>query len=292
MKTKRIDYEDRFMCVMKEKSKTYFRSFNEDYRLRSLVRMVNLKVGKALDVGCGGGITTESFLYYFPKITFFGCDVSRTAISYARKYGSKNIEYAQIKNKKLPYKGNTFDLCLCNDVLEHVPDVDSLLDEVKRVLKKGGQCFLTIPCEGQIGTFTWFLTKMHIAADLTYRNFGHIHPEFTHKNVLMLLVDHGFIIDKVAYGEHIFSQILHLLMFHIPKWFVELVVGEKKIMEYSESGLLTSPKTNKDPVRVIQKLWSNVIRFVIRNPIYWETVILHKLPATAWKLQVLVHKEE
>jgi len=254
--------------------------------------MVNLKEGKALDVGCGGGIATESFPYYFPKLTFYGCDVSRTAISYARKYGSGNIQYAQIKNKKLQYKDNTFDLCICNDVLEHVPDVDSLLDEVKRVLKRGGVCFLTIPCEGQPGTFTWFLTKIHIAADLTYRNFGHIHPEFTHKNVLKLLEDHGFVIDKVAYGEHIFSQLLHLLIFHIPKWLVELFVGEKKIMEYSESGLLTSPKINNDRIRTIQMFWSNVIRFVIMYPIYWETVVLRKLPATAWKLQVLVHKRK
>lgn len=290
MKKQRIDYDDRFMCVIKRKPESYIRSFNEDYRLRSLVKFVTLKKGKLLDVGCGGGIATESFPYYFPKMNIYGCDVSSTALFYAKKYGSGKITYSLIRNKRFLYPSNFFDVCVCNDVLEHVPDTDSLLKEVRRVLKKNGQFFLTIPCEGQPWTFTWIFKKLHVFTDLTYRNFGHIHPEYTHKNVLKMLNDHGFVLDTVGYGEHIFSQILHILMFHIPKWFMELVLGKKKIMEYSESGLLTKPKTSNDPVGIAQKFWSKVTRFVIMYPIYWETVLLHRIPATAWKLLVVVHK--
>ena len=45
----------------------------------------------------------------------------------------------------IPYKANTFDLVICNHVLEHVPDDIGAMKEIYRVLKKGGKSILQTP---------------------------------------------------------------------------------------------------------------------------------------------------
>jgi len=45
----------------------------------------------------------------------------------------------------IPYKDNTFDLVICNHVLEHVPDDFTAMQELRRVLKIGGQAILQVP---------------------------------------------------------------------------------------------------------------------------------------------------
>lgn len=282
-----FDYEDVFMGVREEKPKTYLRTFAEDYRLRSLTASITLGKGKLLDIGCGGGMISETLPYYYPKGAIYGCDISRTAISYAKKLGSGKVKYAQIKNKRFPYKDNFFDVCICLDVLEHVPDVDYFLKEVKRVLKKDGKLFLIVPCEGQPFTYTWFFKKIHFGENLTFRQFGHIHPEFTHAGVVKLLEKHGFMIKEKAYSEHIFYQLMHLFIFSLPKLVLELYFGEKKASEYSNSSLIRSPKSTVHFLMIVRKIWFIMFDFLMMYPMTWETVLLKNVPTTAWKLHVL-----
>lgn len=281
-----FDYEDVFMGVREGKPKTYLRKFAEDYRLRSLTQSVALEKGKILDIGCGGGLIAESLPYYYPKAEIYGCDVSRTAIAYAKKLGSGKAKYAVINNKRFLYKDNFFDVCICLDVLEHVPDVDYFLKEVRRVLKKNGTFFLIVPCEGQPFTYTWLFQKIHIGQSLTHRYFGHIHPEFTHKSVIGMLEQRGFIIQKLAYSEHVFYQIMHLLLFTAPKAILEIFLG-KKSDEYTNSSLIRSPKSKRDFLMIIRFAWFKLFYFMMMYPMYWETILLERLPATAWKLHVL-----
>ena len=69
---------------------------------------------------------------------------------------SKNINYtsgdlfsplADIKMDihKMPFKNNTFDIVLCNHVLEHVDNDIKALKEIKRVMKNGGFSILQVP---------------------------------------------------------------------------------------------------------------------------------------------------
>ncbi len=286
MKDHQFDYEDVFMGVREEKPLTYLRTFAQDYRLRSLTASVVLGKGKLLDIGCGGGMISETLPYYYPKGAIYGCDVSKITIAYAKRLGSGNVTYARIQNRRFPYKDNFFDVCICLDVLEHVPDIDYFLKEVKRVLKKDGKFFLIVPCEGQPFTYTWFFRKIDIGQNLTRRYFGHIHPEFTHKSVLALLRKYGFTIHNIAYSEHVFYQLMHLFIFTVPKVLLEIFLG-KKSHEYSNSSLIRSPKGNNDILMVIRRYWFKFFYFMMTYPMYWETRVLERVPTTAWKLHVL-----
>lgn len=290
MENKSFDYEDVFMGVRGEKPTTYFRSFKEDYRLRFLVKTIKLNEGKLLDIGCGGGMLTESLPYYFPKASIFGCDISKTAIKYAEKLGSGKVKYNQIRKNCFPYKDNFFDVCICLDVLEHVPDVNFFLNEVKRVLKKNGKFFLIVPCEGERFTYTWLFQKLHFGQGLTYRYMGHIHPEFTHKNVINFLEEHGFVIKNTAYSEHLFYQLMHLFVYFLPKVLLEVFLGKNKTKEYTNSSLISSPKKN-NPLIIIRKLWFVFFNFMMAYPMPLETIVLRKIPLTAWKLHTLAVKK-
>lgn len=282
-----FNYEEGFMGVRESKPKTYKLSFREDYRLRSLVKTMRISKGNLLDIGCGGGRFTESVPYYFPKINMYGCDVSSAAISYARKLGSGKVKYDVIKNGKLPYKNNFFDVCICLDVLEHVSNVNFFLSEVKRVLKKDGKFFLIVPCEGEKLTYTWLFQKIHLGEDLTYRYMGHIHPEFTHKSVVNLLKNNGFKTQNVGYSEHTPYQLMHLFVYFLPKAILELFLGKEKTEEYTNSSLISSPKSERSSLMLIRRLWFKFFDFMMMYPMYWETVILRRIPSTAWKIHLL-----
>jgi len=288
MVNKTFNYEDSFMGVREEKHKSFFRSFKEDYRLRTLTKTITLKKGKMLDIGCGGGILTESLSYYYPRVSIFGCDVSKTAIKYARKLGSGKVKYGCIKNKRFPYRDNMFDACICFDVLEHVPDIRFFLKEIKRVLKKNGEILFIVPCEGEPLTFTWLFQKINFGENLTRRYLGHIHPEFTHVGVIKLLEENGFDVQKKYYSEHAFYQIIQFFVLFLPKLLLELFLGENKANEYTNSNIIKSSR--KGLLVDVRNLWYRVWDFMMFYPMNWETVILQKIPPTAWKVHVLAKK--
>ena len=47
----------------------------------------------------------------------------------------------------LPFESNTYDLILCNHVLEHIPNDKLAMKEIYRVLKQGGTAILQVPLD-------------------------------------------------------------------------------------------------------------------------------------------------
>lgn len=51
---------------------------------------------------------------------------------------------------RLPYEDDKFDYILCNHVLEHIPDEQLALSELRRVLKPEGVAFLNVPIDNAL----------------------------------------------------------------------------------------------------------------------------------------------
>ena len=65
-------------------------------------------------------------------------------LSYS-EYGSRDKSVRAEDLSKLTYKDKTFDLVLTSDTLEHVPNIEKALKEIRRVLKTGGRHVFTVP---------------------------------------------------------------------------------------------------------------------------------------------------
>ncbi len=91
------------------------------------------------DIGCGGGLLCEPISRLGANIT--GVDPSDKNISvaslHARQMGL-GINYLQTSVEALAEAGQTFDVVLAMEVLEHVADVSSFMQACAKILKPGG----------------------------------------------------------------------------------------------------------------------------------------------------------
>jgi 2-polyprenyl-6-hydroxyphenyl methylase/3-demethylubiquinone-9 3-methyltransferase len=103
----------------------------------------DLKDKRVLDVGCGGGILSESFARAGARVT--GIDLSQTAIETAKRHAKKSgleIEYhAASPSDFLKKRPKKFDIIICAEVLEHVDDPAGFLKDTLKMLKARGRFF-------------------------------------------------------------------------------------------------------------------------------------------------------
>lgn len=108
-------------------------------RLRWFDRQTGWAGRTLLDLGCAGGFMAEALADRGAEVT--GIDPARDAIDVARVHAEttgRDIRYDVGVGEALPYDDDSFDIVVCVDVLEHVSDLQKVLDEVARVLRPGG----------------------------------------------------------------------------------------------------------------------------------------------------------
>ncbi len=98
-----------------------------------------------LDVGCGGGILTESMACAGAKVT--GIDLSEKALSVARLHlfeSGHSVDYRLISAEDLAAEMPAhFDVVTCMEMLEHVPDPASTIAACAHLVKPGGHVFFS-----------------------------------------------------------------------------------------------------------------------------------------------------
>ncbi len=101
----------------------------------------NIKfVGPVLDIGCGDG-RIDSFLFAGKSIDV-GLDPSKEAIALAKNnYIYKNVVISRAE--KLPFKDNSFNTVILNSTFEHIKRDLKAVEEISRVLRKGGRLIFT-----------------------------------------------------------------------------------------------------------------------------------------------------
>ncbi|MFQ5453208.1 MAG: methyltransferase domain-containing protein, partial [Candidatus Zixiibacteriota bacterium] len=100
-----------------------------------------------LEVGCGTGYGTHMLSERCRSI--IGVDISREAVEYAVKnYSNPNLEYKvipSIEKSPLPFESNLFDVVVSFQVIEHINEAGTCLQEIHRVLKPGGTVIIATP---------------------------------------------------------------------------------------------------------------------------------------------------
>ena len=108
---------------------------------------------KVLDLGCGEGRHVIS-AYMAHDIQAVGVDLSFKDLKISAE---RFAHFAEANNSKksfslstsnalsLPFADNCFDAVICSEVLEHIPDYESVLVEITRVLKPNGVFAASVP---------------------------------------------------------------------------------------------------------------------------------------------------
>ena len=98
-----------------------------------------------LDVGCGGGILTESMARMGANVT--GIDMGKAPLLVAKLHALESgveIDYQQITVEQLAeHKAGQFDIVTCMEMLEHVPDPASVICACARLVKPDGAVFFS-----------------------------------------------------------------------------------------------------------------------------------------------------
>jgi len=104
-----------------------------------------LKGKLAIDVGCGGGLLSEGMAALGAEVT--GIDLSDKALGIARLHLYESghvIDYRLISAESMAEEAPArFDVVTCLEMLEHVPDPASTVAACARLVKPGGQVFLS-----------------------------------------------------------------------------------------------------------------------------------------------------
>ena len=106
------------------------------------IRQLNLAGGESvLDIGCGPGYLCESIGEIVGRHgAVVGIDISTDLIALCnRRKASTWLSYAIGEATNLDHSNASFDVVVCTQVAEYVPDVDRILSEALRVLKPGGR---------------------------------------------------------------------------------------------------------------------------------------------------------
>ncbi len=148
-------------------------------RLRREIGRVARGLGPAdcvLDLGSGQGPYADLFPHrrYVTADLFAAADVKCDATT-------------------LPFPNQAFDLVLCTEVLEHVPDPDATMREIRRVMAYRGTLILTTP-------LTWGVHAVHD------------YHRWTESGLVRLLARHGFHLDQCRTRGGIFLALAALLL--------------------------------------------------------------------------------
>lgn len=135
---------------------------------------------RVLDLACGTGYGTAILGSSGAMVT--GVDISAQAIELARRrHACDNVEYLIANCFDLPFEAGTFDVIVANEMIEHVTDHDRLLQEARRVLKKGGLLLVSTPNKPVYNRFKtpnpFHVLEMDVPEfqRLLDRHFCHVH---------------------------------------------------------------------------------------------------------------------
>jgi SAM-dependent methyltransferase len=136
-------------------------------RLDALAMLHPLRGHRLLDLGCGPGSYTTRLAPGFDQVDAVDIEPERLSDFRTSLQGTPlehKIRIGLTEPSRLDFEDATFDIVTAIEVLEHVVELDTVLDEIHRVLQPGGWFLMTSPNR-------WFPFEQH-----GFNAFGHYHP--------------------------------------------------------------------------------------------------------------------
>ncbi len=211
--------------IRSEEERGYFWTHEVRYlhTLLEIQKIANRRSLTILDIGC------------FPYHIGFALEEAGHKVfgisSYHEKVKKDNVVVINIETEKFPYKNNFFDLVLCNEVIEHLPQSPiPMLSEIYRVAKKDGFLMVTTPNIARsinrakllLGKSIMYPVSVYFEGNGKGNNIYHRHNrEYTYRELCFLFKNTGFAIDQaktfISYTPFRKRKIADRLLIHIGK---------------------------------------------------------------------------
>ena len=172
---------------------------------------------RILDMGCGNG-RHVSAAYQFKDVTVVGADLCFDDLKKAEErldyhdelgaHGGGNWGLLTANILDLPFPDDSFDLVICSEVMEHIPDHESAIKELIRVLKPDNHLVISVP--------RYFPEKICWMLSDDYFNANQGHVRIYRKKQLIEMA-------KNAGVRHWGTSLAHSL--HAPYWWLKCFVG-------------------------------------------------------------------
>ena len=166
-------------------------------------RFVPATMGNVLEVGCSAGGFSGAFMSRSNEIWGIEPNPEAAATAKTRLTHVLNGLYDD-QAPQLP--DHHYDVVICNDVIEHMPDHDRFLEDIKIKLKPGAILIGSLPNM----RFITAMVKLMILKDWQYRESGILDRThlrfFTRKSILRSLDDHGYEVEAIHGGSSVFKD--------------------------------------------------------------------------------------
>lgn len=107
-----------------------------DYRAHNL---------KILEVGCGNGLLLQILRNYFPNAEIIGTNLSGSEIVIPQVLKDPNTCIISYSLENLPFASESFDVFISTEVIEHLVRPQTMVEQIKRLLKPNGVFVVTAP---------------------------------------------------------------------------------------------------------------------------------------------------
>jgi 2-polyprenyl-6-hydroxyphenyl methylase / 3-demethylubiquinone-9 3-methyltransferase len=117
----------------------YIRDRAAEHFARDPARLDSLAGLRVLDIGCGGGILSEPLARLGARVV--GADPSESNIAVAKHHAERaglSIDYLAVPAEAVAQSGETFDVVLAMEVVEHVADLGLFIELAARLVAPGG----------------------------------------------------------------------------------------------------------------------------------------------------------
>jgi ubiquinone/menaquinone biosynthesis C-methylase UbiE len=115
---------------------------------------------KVLDIACGDGYGSHILAEIAEVVQ--GVDIDESIITKAKnKYKRKNMAFTAGSVEKIPFDTASFDVVVSFETLEHISAHDTMLAEIKRVMKSGGILLISTPDKKNYGDKPGYTNPFH-----------------------------------------------------------------------------------------------------------------------------------
>jgi len=142
---------------------------------------------KVLDIGCG----SSRIIQDLPEVV--GLDILLPKLRFLRDRHSRLVQGSIFA---LPFPDAAFDVVICSEVIEHIPDASPVFDEMTRVLCPGGTLILGTP---DYGRWLWWVLEW-IYGKILPGAYAHEHiTHYTQASLADRLRGYGYAIQECRY---------------------------------------------------------------------------------------------